>query len=132
MSLFAWPRCPVCSAGVSLRELWEAAPRSRYGILIGSIGITCPSCSARLRVDQAITKLVAVLITFGPAFGFVIWNEHWKPSHELRGVVGIPTIFAIVSLLFLLPRRFAQLRVVRPNEQVQYPLEDIHKSNAAS
>lgn len=118
-----WPQCPVCGIRVPLSKLWEVAPTSRYSILVGRVGISCPSCSTRLRVSQIYTKLVTMALLFGTPAALVSWVTLERPSDERVGFVAIPVGFGAVCLSLIWPRRLAKLRQTRIDEPVVYPLE---------
>jgi hypothetical protein len=123
MPLVPPARCPTCGSVVSLRELWEVAPTSRYSILWNATGVTCPHCLSQLRVTQGVMKVVTILTTFVPPFIFVIWYKKYDPPAELAGLIAIAGLFIAIPTAVLFPRRFARLRRAEPDEKLLYPLE---------
>ena len=123
MPLISFPRCPNCGAAVSLRKLWEVAPTSRYNILIGQYGVTCPSCFVKLCVLQGGTKVAALLLLFMPAALFVYWLREFSPSDTLVGLAAILGLSVVIPAMAVVPPRYARLRQMRSEEQLSFPLD---------
>jgi hypothetical protein len=128
MSWLRDPICPNCEAAVPLQELWRAAPRTSRGIAIrGVVGISCPHCAVRLRVQQH--RLIGASVVVYVAMIVAVWTARsWLPvgpdGIPLAAVVSILAAFVLLlSVVSACAPRLLTLRRLYDGESVVYPLE---------
>ena len=119
----ASPCCPSCGKAVSLGKFWEVASTNRFGALWRPSGIACPHCFSPLRVTQGLMKVVTLVLIYLPAALFLLWHSRFGPSIELTGVVVIVGLIVLVPVSIVVPRRFARVRLAKPDEKLEYPLQ---------
>jgi hypothetical protein len=129
MPLLDEPHCPQCLSTLPLSPLWRAAPKDRWGLLRGNVGILCPHCGARLRVIQTRANLagwVAVAVFFGGVY--YVESLLSQSQLHLTEKVALVCVLGAVCVVQLIPRLFgpqlAQLRLTSSDEMVTFPLED--------
>jgi hypothetical protein len=68
-------------------------------------------------------KVVVLLFLFVPVFSFAAWCARYQPSDESIGLVLIVGLCIWLPASIVLPRRFARLRIAKPDEKLEYPLQ---------
>jgi hypothetical protein len=117
------PSCPNCHRSISLFELWQVAPKTRFNALDDNVGVVCPHCAARLRVLQGHAKVAQLMVLLVPAFIFVMWLKVYRPSEIIAELIAIGALFVLVATMRRLPRRLAQLKLAGLGERFRYPLD---------
>jgi uncharacterized protein (DUF983 family) len=142
MSLLDYPRCPQCQGEVPIQRLYKEAPTLRGGLLIGdgsefggvftigTTGIVCPTCGAKLRVLQTgvamaamSTLMIGMPILVGP---FALLMAELAKTHDSGWLVLLllPPAALVVILFNRLPPRFARLRLLGEGERAAFPLSE--------
>src|SRR5580698_5999677 len=112
MAILESPRCPNCNSQLALRELWQAAPKSRGGVgIIRPVGLTCPTCGMKLKVLQsrllwglAVAYVVPIAMIV-PLFGHMPALLTYEARRlVLSAVVVVVTFGAFRLLKHLIPR----------------------------
>jgi hypothetical protein len=133
MALLDPPRCPQCNAYVSLAILWSVAPKQNRGTsLSGSVGIACPVCGAKLKVLQARAQLsyflsFVLLIAISMLVNRVIPLDSGTVSAKATWIVLAAVYFGGFALQQRSIPRLLQLRMLRDDEDVNYPLATLAK-----
>ena len=134
MTLLDYPKCPVCFKTVSLKQLWRIARTSRGGLLIGRIGIACPSCGAKLRVVQTLS-IVCAVAPYALVIAGALYFGDAPRTNRLRNFSDFDVV-VLMGVLLLLPYwlipRLARLRVLQSGETVEFPLEKVSKEALAT
>jgi hypothetical protein len=128
MAILDPPRCPNCSSELDLKELFSAAPKSRGGsVIVGSVGIACPTCGVKLKVLQGRVLLglaVAYVVPFAVVLA-VVFMTPWNNDREHRLVsIGVLVIayFGAFKLHRSLIPRLLRVRLIRAGEKIAFPL----------
>jgi DNA-directed RNA polymerase subunit RPC12/RpoP len=128
MSLLDPPRCPNCNSEIALKELWEAAPKSRGGsIIVRPVGIACPICGVKLKVLQARVLMglaCAYVFPFAVVVAVVLMTP-WDNDRERRLVsIGVLVIayFGAFKLHQYLTPRLLRVRPIKSGERIEFPL----------
>ena len=144
MSALREPLCPLCGSQLPLRALWKFARfensrvlpgfelLNRSGLLRGQIGIACPNCGAKFKVVQTrirVVRFATWALLFAAAAVFGEWSRRTGFAQNPR--VELIAVAVIVSITFLLQRLstpyLAQVRPVRDDEQLSYPLRSAYE-----
>jgi hypothetical protein len=109
-----------------MKDLWREAPKSaRLGILlVGKIGLVCPSCGARFRVLQARYGLATLGSYLGILLlGSVVLEELDIAKTSSRYWLFFAMLFGLLEFLrWRYSYRLLTVRVLGSGEQVSFPL----------
>jgi hypothetical protein len=128
MSLLDPPRCPNCNSEIALKNLWDAAPKTRGGsAIVRQVGIACPTCGVPLKVLQG-RLLLSLFLTYIVPFVIVlcvVLMTRWDDD-RLRRLVTLGALFVTYFAAFRLHRhlipRLLGVRLIGNNERVEFPL----------
>ena len=126
MALSRLPRCPVCHVGVSLRLVWDMAPKDRFGLLREATGLTCPSCGTRLKIGQTWSAVVIVAAPFVIIALSYVADKVFLLGDPAR-LVGAACLLALFVFSSRVTRVFATLRVREGIATVDFPVERLRK-----
>jgi hypothetical protein len=93
----------------------------------GPYGITCPTCSQKLRVRQTSVFIASTVILFAPMLFVALVIEPYTQYFRGNDVLTIASVVVVIAPLFWIQtkyaKRFAGLRDLDAGEVVSFPLE---------
>ena len=107
---------------------------SRGGFLRGKVGIECPRCRTKFRVEQTRIYVVRAIVGLSILGGaWVLGAETGISTNRQAGyVVALAAVLSYAWFTRYFTPYLARAGLVRPNEQLSYPLKSASEGPADS
>ena len=107
-----------------MRQLWELnrSKLGRNGTLSGKIGVICPKCGEKLKVNQIGVFLALILPCMGAGAVVAIFDGFLTGAGISPKFIGGLLMIPAVVFWYTYGPCFARVRAVGAQEEVKYPL----------
>jgi hypothetical protein len=107
---------------------------TRSGLLRGKVGIECPRCRRKFRVEQ--TRIYVVRTIVGLSIlggGWVLVSETgFSTNRQVGYVVALAIVLSYAWFTWYFTPYLARAELVRPNEQLSFPLKSAYEDPSDS